>query len=98
MESKAQKTINVSTFTGGLVGPSIPMLGPVADGGIILAETAPGCWGPMITPSFHLLDLSHLVDLPVRCHLLLLLVPVVQLGLEVLGGLLVPVAPLHSSE
>jgi formamidase len=52
MDSKAQETINVSTFTGGLVGPSIPMLGPVADGGIILAETAPGCWGPMITPSF----------------------------------------------
>jgi formamidase len=52
MDSKARKTIKISTFTGGLVGPSIPMLGPVADGGIIVAETAPGCWGPMITPSF----------------------------------------------
>ncbi len=52
MDSKVQKIIHVSTFTGGLVGPSIPMLGPVADGGIIAAETAPGCWGPMITPSF----------------------------------------------
>jgi formamidase len=52
MSEEAQKTIRVSTFTGGLVGPSIPMLGPVADGGTILAETAPGCWGPMITPSF----------------------------------------------
>ena len=52
MDSKAQKIVRVSTFTGGLVGPSIPMLGPVADGGIIVAETAPGCWGPMITPSF----------------------------------------------
>ncbi len=52
MDGKVQETIRVSTFTGGLVGPSIPMLGPVADGGLILAETAPGCWGPMITPSF----------------------------------------------
>ncbi len=52
MPEEVQKTIHVSTFTGGLVGPSIPMLGPVADGGTIVAETAPGCWGPMITPSF----------------------------------------------
>ena len=49
---KIPKTILVNTFTGGLVGPSIPMIGPVADGGTIIAETAPGCWGPMITPSF----------------------------------------------
>lgn len=53
MSPQAQSTIRVSTFTGGLIGPSIPMLGPVADGGTIVAETAPGCWGPMITPSFH---------------------------------------------
>ena len=46
------KTILVNTFTSGLVGPSIPMIGPVANGGTITAETAPGCWGPMITPSF----------------------------------------------
>ncbi len=46
------QTIRVSTFTGGLIGPSIPMLGPVVSGGTIIAETAPGCWGPMITPSF----------------------------------------------
>ncbi len=52
MEQKAQQTVRVATFTGGLVGPSIPMIGPVADGGAIVAETAPGCWGPMITPSF----------------------------------------------
>ena len=49
---KAQKIIYVNTFTDGLVGPSLPMIGPVADGGTIIAETAPGCWGPMITPSF----------------------------------------------
>jgi formamidase len=52
MDKEMQETIRVATFTGGLVGPSIPMLGPVADGGTIVAETAPGCWGPMITPSF----------------------------------------------
>jgi formamidase len=52
MSNGAQKTIRVSTFTGGLVGPSNAQLGPVADGGTIVAETAPGCWGPMITPSF----------------------------------------------
>ena len=28
------------------------MMGPVADGGGITVETAPGCWGPMITPIF----------------------------------------------
>jgi len=49
---KMQKIILVNTFTNGLVGPSIPMVGPVANGGTIIAETAPGCWGPMITPSF----------------------------------------------
>jgi len=49
---RAPKTIHVTTFTNGLVGPSQPMLGPIANGGTIIAETAPGCWGPMITPSF----------------------------------------------
>jgi formamidase len=52
MKTEAQNTIRVSTFTGGLVGPSLAMLGPLADGGTLIAETAPGCWGPMITPSF----------------------------------------------
>jgi formamidase len=52
MSSEALETLHVSTFTNGLVGPSIPMLGPLVDGGTIVAETAPGCWGPMITPSF----------------------------------------------
>ena len=52
MSKEAQNTVRVSTFTGGLVGPSNAQLGPVADGGTIVAETAPGCWGPMITPSF----------------------------------------------
>ncbi|HYQ60985.1 MAG TPA: acetamidase/formamidase family protein, partial [Desulfatiglandales bacterium] len=59
---EAQKTIRVATFTGGLVGPRIPMVGPVRDGGTIVAETAPGCWGPMITPSF---EGGHEVTTPV---------------------------------
>lgn len=38
------------------------MLGPVKDGGYIIANTAPGCWGPMITPS---LQGGHEVTQPV---------------------------------
>lgn len=52
MESIALKTIRIATYTHGLVGPSIEMVGPVVDGGTIVAGTPPGCWGPMITPSF----------------------------------------------
>jgi acetamidase/formamidase len=47
----ARQTVFVDTFTDGLLGPEVPMLGPVADGGHIVVNTAPGCWGPMITPS-----------------------------------------------
>ena len=35
----------------GILDPNKPMLGPVKDGGHIVANTAPGCWGPMITPA-----------------------------------------------
>lgn len=45
-----------------IVGPSCEGLGPVADGGIIVATTPPGCWGPMITPS---LKSGHEVTGPV---------------------------------
>ena len=41
----------VDTFTDGLLGPDVPMAGPVADGGHIVWNSTPGCWGPMITPS-----------------------------------------------
>ena len=41
----AQRTIFVNELTDGLLDPAVPMLGPVADGGIIVANTAPGCWG-----------------------------------------------------
>ena len=44
-------TVFVNEFTDGLLDPARPMLGPVRDGGHIVANTAPGCWGPMITPA-----------------------------------------------
>lgn len=47
----ATNTILVNTFTNGILGPSATMLGPVRSGGCIIANTAPGCWGPMITPA-----------------------------------------------
>lgn len=50
--SNASPVVEVMSYTGGIVGPSIPMVGPVADGGIIKTATPPGCWGPMITPKF----------------------------------------------
>ncbi len=45
------KTLLVNQLTDGLLDPSRPMLGPVMDGGQIVANTTPGCWGPMITPA-----------------------------------------------
>ncbi len=48
----SKRRIRISSFTNGTIGPSQAMLGPVADGGTIEVLTAPGCWGPMITPSF----------------------------------------------
>jgi acetamidase/formamidase len=47
----SQRTVMVNQFTNGILDPDLPMLGPVADGGTIIANTAPGCWGPMITPA-----------------------------------------------
>jgi len=48
---KAQRSVVVQTFTNGILDPGTPMLGPVENGGTVIANTAPGCWGPMITPS-----------------------------------------------
>ena len=59
---QAKNTIFVTTFTDGILDPKKPMLGPVRDGGTIIANTAPGCWGPMITPS---LKGGHEVTQPV---------------------------------
>ncbi len=48
---EGHETVYVDTFVDGLLDPERPMLGPVRDGGHIIANTAPGCWGPMITPA-----------------------------------------------
>jgi formamidase len=48
---KAKQTVFVNEFTNGILDPNEKMLGPVKDGGYIVANTAPGCWGPMITPA-----------------------------------------------
>src|SRR6185503_5807370 len=49
--TQVHRTVFVETFTDGLLGPDVRMAGPVADGGHIVVNTTPGCWGPMITPS-----------------------------------------------
>ena len=41
--NKSLEEINVSTFTNGILDPGEAMLGPVSDGGLIKASTAPGC-------------------------------------------------------
>jgi formamidase len=48
--AEAKEKVTVTTYTNGILDPDKPMLGPVKDGGIIEANTMPGCWGPMITP------------------------------------------------
>ncbi|MDI3270394.1 MAG: acetamidase/formamidase family protein [Bacillota bacterium] len=58
----ARWTVYVEEFTDGILDPGKPMLGPVKDGGRIVAYTAPGCWGPMLTPS---LKGGHEVTVPV---------------------------------
>jgi len=48
--SAAQRSLVVQDFTNSVLDPDAPMLGPLEDGGTIIANTAPDCWGPMITP------------------------------------------------
>ncbi|PRO66136.1 acetamidase/formamidase family protein [Alkalicoccus urumqiensis] len=62
MNQKAQQTVYVNEFTDGVLDPQKPMLGPVKNGGHIVANTAPGCWGPMITPA---LKGGHEVTTPI---------------------------------
>src|ERR1700674_45432 len=50
-QSRAVNEIHDDVFTNGIIGPNSKMLGPLADGGRIIFLTAPGCWGPMITPT-----------------------------------------------
>ncbi|PTW51460.1 acetamidase/formamidase family protein [Rhodovulum kholense] len=47
----ACRSLVVNGFTNSVLDPDAPMLGPVENGGTVIANTAPGCWGPMITPS-----------------------------------------------
>lgn len=56
------ETVFVDQYTNGILDPNKPMLGPVRDGGHIIANTAPGCWGPMITPEIRG---GHEVTVPV---------------------------------
>ena len=49
-DTKSFETLFVNEFTDGILDPTKPMLGPLKDGGTIIANTAPGCWGPMLTP------------------------------------------------
>ncbi|MCP3056973.1 acetamidase/formamidase family protein [Aurantimonas marianensis] len=49
-DKAAQRSVVVQGFTNSVLDPDQPMLGPVENGGTIIANTAPGCWGPMITP------------------------------------------------
>lgn len=52
----------VDEFTNGVLDPKEAMIGRVEDGGYIVAATAPGCWGPMLTPE---LKGGHEVTKPV---------------------------------
>lgn len=58
----SRDTVLVDQYTDGVLDPAKPMLGPVRDGGHIVANTAPGCWGPMLTPC---LRGGHEVTIPV---------------------------------
>jgi len=50
ISAAGHETVFVDQFTNGTLDPNRPMLGSVRDGGHIVANTAPGCWGPMLTP------------------------------------------------
>jgi formamidase len=60
-QAQAVTELKVESYTD-VVGPGVPMLGPVADGGVLIATTANGCWGPMITPE---MKSGHEVTQPV---------------------------------
>lgn len=60
-----RRSVVVSELTNSTLDPAAPMLGPVENGGTIIANTAPGCWGPMITPR---LRGGHEVTTPVHVN------------------------------
>lgn len=49
-------------YTNGIIGPKTKMLESLVDGGTVIYETTPGCWGPMITPNIRG---GHEVTVPV---------------------------------
>ena len=51
-QPQAAETLFVNEFIDGILDPSQKMLGPLKDGGTIIANTTPGCWGPMLTLLF----------------------------------------------
>ncbi|MFC7285243.1 acetamidase/formamidase family protein [Phocicoccus pinnipedialis] len=59
---KFSSEVFVDQLTNGVLDPNEPMRFHVKDGGTIVANTAPGCWGPMITPE---LKGGHEVTQPV---------------------------------
>ena len=63
--TRPRRSVVVSEFTNSVLDPAAPMLGPVENGGTIIANTAPGCWGPMITPR---LRGGHEVTTPVHIN------------------------------
>ncbi|TCT21767.1 formamidase [Melghiribacillus thermohalophilus] len=60
MEPK--RTVYINEFTDGILDPFQEMKYAVKNGGHIVANTTPGCWGPMITPQ---LKGGHEVTKPV---------------------------------
>lgn len=49
-EAEGTETLFINEFTDGILNLENDMLGPLRDGGTIIANVAPGGWGPMITP------------------------------------------------
>ena len=62
-QQSVQQELYVDQYTLGLVGPDQEWAGTVADGGTVKTYTPPGCWGPMVTPSFRG---GHEVTRPIR--------------------------------
>lgn len=61
MTLSSEKLVYVSEFVD-IVGPETAMLGPVKDGGRIVAGTEPACYGPMITPE---VESGHTISRPI---------------------------------
>lgn len=59
---EAKELLIVQQFTDGVLDPETPFLGPLKDGGTIIAYVAPGGWGAMVTPT---IKGSQEVTLPV---------------------------------